>query len=205
MAVTSETQVATGASRLSVIVTGGASGIGLEIVRLFASQGHMIAILDVNCTTGEEVIASLSKEFPSAALSFKWCDVSSWEGQYAVFEQTYREHGNRIDVVVANAGISEPGAGAFDCVAREFPVKPQLKMQDINLNGVMYSEYTRLINQNAELTMVQARTWRCITCKRMKLAAACQIQEDPLSAQHQLQPSTPSQSHHFTQPRSREW
>ncbi|KAL2203510.1 NAD(P)-binding protein [Sarocladium strictum] len=139
MAVTSDSQVASGSTRLSVIVTGGASGIGLEIVRLFASQGHMIAILDVNCTTGKEVVSLLSKEFPNTSLSFKWCDVSSWEGQYAVFEQAYREHGNRIDVVVANAGISEPGAGAFDCVAREFPVKPQLKMQDINLNGVMYS------------------------------------------------------------------
>jgi NADP-dependent 3-hydroxy acid dehydrogenase YdfG len=164
MAVTSDSQVASGSTRLSVIVTGGASGIGLEIVRLFASQGHMIAILDVNCTTGEEVVSSLSKEFPNASLSFKWCDVSSWEGQYSVFEQAYREHGNRIDVVVANAGISEPGAGAFDCVAREFPVKPQLKMQDINLNGVMYSKYTPDINQIAELTCAQALTWLCITC-----------------------------------------
>jgi NAD(P)-dependent dehydrogenase (short-subunit alcohol dehydrogenase family) len=142
MAVTSEplNQLPTGAGRLSVIVTGGASGIGLAIVRLFASQGHMITILDVNSQSGAGVISQLAKEFPQALLSFKWCDVSSWEGQYAVFEQAYQEHGNRIDVVIANAGISEPGAGAFDCVPREFPQKPQLRMQDINLNGVLYSE-----------------------------------------------------------------
>lgn len=133
-------KLSTNTGRLSVIVTGGASGIGLEIVRLFASQGHMVAILDVNTTSGVEVVAGLSKEFPAAKLSFKWCDVSSWEGQYAVFEQIFQEHGNRIDVVAANAGISEPGAGAFDCVPRDFPQKPQLRMQDINLNGVMYSE-----------------------------------------------------------------
>ncbi|KAK6709495.1 hypothetical protein SNK04_010441 [Fusarium graminearum] len=125
--------------RLSVIVTGGASGIGLAITRHFASQGHMVAVLDVNSKTGPDVVAQVAKEYPKATVSFKWCDVSSWEGQYAVFDQAYREHGDRIDIVIANAGISDPVVGALDCVPTEFPRKPQLRMQDINLNGVIYS------------------------------------------------------------------
>ncbi|KAF4334057.1 glucose 1-dehydrogenase 2 [Fusarium beomiforme] len=125
--------------RLSVIVTGGASGIGLAITRHFAAQGHMVAVLDVNSKTGPDVVAEVAKEYSKATLSFKWCDVSSWEGQYAVFDQVYQEHGHRIDVVIANAGISDPVVGALDCTPTEFPRKPQLRMQEINLNGVIYS------------------------------------------------------------------
>lgn len=137
--------------RLSVIVTGGASGIGLAITRHFASQGHMVAVLDVNSKTGPDVVAQVAKEYPEATLSFKWCDVSSWEGQYAVFDQAYREHGDRIDIVIANAGISDPVVGALDCVPTEFPRKPQLRMQDINLNGVIYSQ-SQLIIPYSQLT-----------------------------------------------------
>ncbi|KAG4257742.1 hypothetical protein FPRO04_07963 [Fusarium proliferatum] len=121
--------------RLSIVVTGGASGIGLAITRHFAAQGHMVAVLDVNSKTGPDVVAEVSKQYPQATVSFRWCDVSSWEGQYAVFDQIYREHGDRIDIVIANAGISDPVVGALDCTPTEFPRKPNLKMQDINLNG----------------------------------------------------------------------
>lgn len=82
----------------------------------------------------------MAKECPKAILSFKWCDVSSWEGQYTVFEQAYREHGNQIDVIIANAGISDPIVRALDGTPTEFPRKPQLKIQNINLNGVIYSQ-----------------------------------------------------------------
>ncbi|KIL85283.1 hypothetical protein FAVG1_11714 [Fusarium avenaceum] len=138
----SATDVSSDPQSLSVLVTGGASGIGLAVTRHFAAQGHKVAVLDVNSTTGPDVVAGVAKEYPKATLSFKWCDVSSWEGQYAVFDQAYREHGNRIDVVIANAGISDPVVGALDGTPTEFPRKPQLKMQDINLNGVIYTTAT---------------------------------------------------------------
>jgi NAD(P)-dependent dehydrogenase (short-subunit alcohol dehydrogenase family) len=131
--------VASAAKRLSVIVTGGASGIGLAITRHFASQGHQVAVLDVNSTTGPAIVAGVASEFPQASLSFKWCDVSSWEAQSIIFEQVYREHGGRIDVVMANAGISEHSAGALDCVPRELALKPSMRMANINLDGAIYS------------------------------------------------------------------
>jgi len=136
----SATVISSQTQRLSVVVTGGASGIGLAITRHFAAQGHMVAVLDVSSKTGPDVVAEVSKQYPQAKLSFKWCDVSSWEGQYAVFEQVYREHENRVDIVIANAGISDPIVGALDCTPTEFPRKPNLRMQEINLNGVIYSQ-----------------------------------------------------------------
>ncbi|KAL9567292.1 hypothetical protein ACKAV7_008534 [Fusarium commune] len=134
--VDSTTDTSSHGQHLSVVVTGGASGIGLAITRHFAAQGHMVAVLDVNSNAGPDAVAEVTKQYPQATVSFKWCDVSSWEGQYAVFDQVYHEHGNRIDIVIANAGISDPVVGALDCTPTEFPRKPNLRMQEINLNGV---------------------------------------------------------------------
>ncbi len=84
---------------------GGASGIGLGITRSFAEQGAHISVLDVN-PQGTEIVKALSSEFPSASFSFFKADISNWDELASVFEQVHREQG-RIDVVLANAGISK--------------------------------------------------------------------------------------------------
>ncbi|EAW08804.1 putative short chain dehydrogenase/reductase [Aspergillus clavatus NRRL 1] len=120
----------------SIIVTGGASGIGLGITRHFATQPNThITILDIN--NGTAVLAQLRAEFPSASLSFEQCDVSSWESQAAAFEKVHAEQGH-VDIVFANAGITETGnllAGIHD----EKPAKPGLATLNVNLVGVIYT------------------------------------------------------------------
>lgn len=126
----------------SVIVTGGASGIGLAMVRHFAGlPNHLVAILDVNEEAGCKVAADLGREFPQTRLSFKKCNIASWDEQAAVFEQVYREHGNRVDVVMANAGINEGGPVTVVDLDEEKPSRPELKTLDINLSGTIYSKY----------------------------------------------------------------
>ena len=124
-------------ARKSVIVTGGASGIGLGMARHFASQGHSVTVLDINNRTGTEVVAEIAAENPRASLSFKRVDVSSWEDQAAAFAEVYREHG-RIDVVMANAGISEQGKSSISAVEEDAPIKPDMKSIEVNLLGVIY-------------------------------------------------------------------
>ena len=121
----------------SVIVTGGASGIGLAMTRHFASQGHKVAVLDINGATGPGIIAEVTAEYPQASVSFDKCDVSSWEEQAAVFKKVYGEHG-RIDVVMANAGISEQGQSSIVRVEDDAPVKPDIKSIDVNFLGAIY-------------------------------------------------------------------
>lgn len=121
----------------SVIVTGGASGIGLAMTRHFASQGHAVSVLDINDRTGPGIVAEIATEHPQAVLSFKKADVSSWEEQAAVFEEVHREHG-RIDVVMANAGISEQGKSSIAEVEEDVPVKPATKSIEVNLLGIIY-------------------------------------------------------------------
>jgi NAD(P)-dependent dehydrogenase (short-subunit alcohol dehydrogenase family) len=126
--------------RKSVIVTGGASGIGLAMVRHFASQGHMVAVLDISDDTGVKTIERLADEYPSAQLSFKKCDTSSWLEQRKTFEQVFNEHSGKLDVAMVNAGISEPNPWNLCDLTENEPSEPALEVLNINLLGAMYSK-----------------------------------------------------------------
>jgi len=87
--------------------------------------------------TGAQTLDQLRAEFPSARVSFEQCDVSSWESQAAVFEKIYTQQG-RIDVVFANAGITEKGSLLPDKDSSKGPTKPNLATVNVNFIGVIY-------------------------------------------------------------------
>ncbi|KAL2842034.1 short chain dehydrogenase/reductase [Aspergillus pseudoustus] len=120
-----------------VLVTGGASGIGFEICQYFLRKkdAHVV-ILDNNPSSGSVAVGKLTAEFSNASVSFIECNAASWPSQAAAFEQVYNQHG-RIDIVFANAGISEkePIYGADVTKLQE----PSLSVVDVNVNGVIYS------------------------------------------------------------------
>ncbi|KAJ5825357.1 hypothetical protein N7474_002495 [Penicillium riverlandense] len=126
----------------SIIVTGGASGIGLGITRhLIEEPNTHITILDINPTTGSQTLKDLHVKFPSASITFEECDVSSWDSQAAAFEKIHAQQG-RIDIVFANAGITEKGSllpSKNPDGARKGPVKPNLATLNVNLVGLIYS------------------------------------------------------------------
>lgn len=132
-----------GHAQKTVIVTGGASGIGLAMVEHFASQGHNIAVLDVNLDVGKQVVSSVAEKNPRAKVQFKKCDVSSWKNQAEAFKDVYNEFG-RVDIVMANAGISEQGGSAMASIEEDEPKEPNLKIMDVDLSGVIYSKASDL-------------------------------------------------------------
>jgi D-xylose 1-dehydrogenase len=58
---------------VSVIVTGGASGIGMEIVRAFAGQGSRVGFLDFDVEHGESLAAALRAD--DGQVRFEPCDL----------------------------------------------------------------------------------------------------------------------------------
>lgn len=133
--------MATNGSHLQkvAIVSGGASGIGLAMSQHFASEGYNVAIFDVDARAGKDVISQIASTNPKVKVTFKLCDVSSWQNQAQNFKEVHSEFG-RIDVVCANAGISEKGTSALGSIETDEPVEPNLKIMDVNLSGVIYCE-----------------------------------------------------------------
>lgn len=121
-----------------IIITGGASGIGLAMTRHFASQGHHIAVLDVNADEGPAIVAGLAKEYPESTLLFEKCDVSVWHDQAASFKKIF-DRFRRIDIVMANAGISERGQSDMVVLDSEEPSQPRLAAINVNFIGVLNS------------------------------------------------------------------
>ncbi|KAI1207629.1 NAD(P)-binding protein [Annulohypoxylon truncatum] len=124
--------------RLSVVVTGGASGLGLTMVDYFASQGHAVTIFDVNTQAGHQVAADLTKKHPEGKVDFKFCNITSWDSQATAFREVYEKNG-RVDVVMANAGISEQGVSSLGLADEEEPSQPRLRALDVNLTGTIYT------------------------------------------------------------------
>lgn len=126
-----------------IIVTGGASGFGAGFVQHWAQHGASVVVGDINVQKGEEVVAQLRQETKNDKIWFVACDVTNWDQQVNLFKEAVRlsPHGG-IDVVVANAGIAgiEPLSRPADLSA-DSPKKPNFKVLDVNLYGVLYTAY----------------------------------------------------------------
>ena len=85
------------------IVTGGASGIGRGCAEVLAREGARVVISDVNETGGREVEKALGGD--ALFLSHDVRDEASWQ---RVIDATVERFG-RLDVLVNNAGLIEPG------------------------------------------------------------------------------------------------
>jgi NAD(P)-dependent dehydrogenase (short-subunit alcohol dehydrogenase family) len=88
----------------SVIVTGGANGIGEACVRAFVAAGAFVTFGDLS-DRGKEIEQELNAGGDRVA--FVKCDIRSWDEQKTLFETAKSKSPNHsVDVVLANAGIS---------------------------------------------------------------------------------------------------
>jgi len=88
----------------SIVVTGGASGIGLAAAERFAQAGADVAILDANAKDLSCAVERLSGNNGCRVLGAV-ADISRSRDVAAAFDRVLEERG-RVDVLVNNAGIS---------------------------------------------------------------------------------------------------
>jgi len=86
-----------------VLITAGASGIGLATARAFAREGARVHVCDVD----REALESLAKSDPMVTRSV--CDVADRAAVSRLFDDALRTLGG-LDVLVNNAGIAGPTA-----------------------------------------------------------------------------------------------
>src|SRR5471030_84078 len=86
----------------SAVITGGGSGIGQAIARLFARQGAIVHILELQTASAEETIAGIVAEGGRGTAHA--CNVSDQQAVKNVFEKI-----GSFDILVNCAGIAHIG------------------------------------------------------------------------------------------------
>lgn len=110
----------------TVLVTGAGSGIGRAIARAFLEQGARVLVTGRNAAPLAETVA----DFPAERVAVVAGDMSVSDDIGAAVEHLV-DRWDRLDVVVANAGLSMPGTvDTLDEVVWE-------RMRSINLDGLI--------------------------------------------------------------------
>ncbi|QUQ65603.1 SDR family NAD(P)-dependent oxidoreductase [Kutzneria sp. CA-103260] len=109
----------------TVLVTGGAHGIGAAIVRRFATAGHQVLIADTDAVAGAELAEATGARFHQA-------DVSGFADNEAVVADAVAHFGG-LDVVCLNAGV--PGGAG---IGEDFDSDRYRRGIQVNLDGVVY-------------------------------------------------------------------
>lgn len=99
------------------LVTGGASGLGLETVRVLAMRGAHVIIAARDMDKGAAAVDAIQADLPTADLEVMQLDLADLDSVRAFTTLFLREH-PRLDLLVNNAGVmaTPPGktADGFD-------------------------------------------------------------------------------------------
>jgi NAD(P)-dependent dehydrogenase (short-subunit alcohol dehydrogenase family) len=111
------------------VVTGGASGIGLGMVRAFAARGMKLVIADLD----EEALSTVADECKAAGVEAlaQRCDVSSLDAVQALADAAIDAFG-AVHVLCNNAGVGIPTS------ARKMKLEDWKWIIDVDLWGPIY-------------------------------------------------------------------
>ena len=110
--------------RKVAIVTGGASGIGRAIAKLFAQQGAVVYVLDL-----DDGNTSLEEDVVNGTAYFLKCNVSNQAEVIDAVTEIYGAYG-RIDILINNAGVAHIGT-AETTSEEDFD-----RLMSVNVKGV---------------------------------------------------------------------
>jgi len=114
----------------AAIVTGAGSGIGRAVALIYAKQGAMVAVSDINENGGEETVEQIKANGGKAI--FIKTDVSKSSDNQFLVERTIKEFGS-LQIACNNAGIGGPLA-----LTGDYPVDGWDKVISVNLSGIFY-------------------------------------------------------------------
>lgn len=150
----------------TILITGGATGLGAGFARRWASYGAHVIVGDINDAEGTSLVAELRQSSTTAAGNdndknknqkethhhFIHVDVTDWESQVHLFQEAVRlSPTGALDAVVASAGVGDKdgtitGRGFENPVDLDQPnpPAPPLGCLQVNLIGTMYTAHLAL-------------------------------------------------------------
>ncbi|KAK2604138.1 hypothetical protein N8I77_007093 [Diaporthe amygdali] len=128
----------------TILVTGGAQGLGAEITTQCAAAGAYVTIADIDDTKGRVLASSLGRN-----VQYIHCDVTKWSDQVSVIKAAIRfapsseTPATTLDHLVINAGVmdkpffigNETGMTNLD----DDPSEPDPTPIEVNTKGAMFS------------------------------------------------------------------
>jgi len=120
-----------------VIITGGSSGIGLELALELTSRGSHVTILardEIKLKEAHKRM-ELERKSPTQNLLYFSCDVGSYPALSVAIKSAATQNGQKIDVLICSAGVTH--------VVRflESPPTHIDRVMNINFNGCAYATY----------------------------------------------------------------
>ncbi len=130
----------------TAVVTGGAQGFGLDIVKRFSKSGANVIIWDVDPKMLEKAV----KELNNSNISGKIVNVSNFEEVQKSTDEIIKN--TNIDILINNAGITGPTAPLW-----EYDIETWTNVLNVNLIGtfnccraivpnMIKNDYGRIVN-----------------------------------------------------------
>ena len=152
-----------GSARLTALVTGASSGIGLELATLLARDRHDLVFVARSRDRLEAIARGLTEEF-GVSVTILASDLAQPETPAAIAREL-AERGLAIDILVNNAGFGVYGPFA------ETPIEKELEMIQVNVTALTH--LTKLLLPG----MTQRRRGRILN-----VASTASFQPGPLMA-----------------------
>ncbi|MFT7596151.1 MAG: NAD(P)-dependent dehydrogenase (short-subunit alcohol dehydrogenase family) [Paracoccaceae bacterium] len=130
------------------VVTGGAQGIGLAVVRKLLAGGAKLAVWDMNPDKARDALADVTD---TGQVQIVGCDIADWDQVQAAAQQT-TSHFGRIDAVVNSAGIAGPNVSVEDYGNDDWQQIIQINLTGtyhVNkavITGMKAQNYGRIVN-----------------------------------------------------------
>ncbi|MGB3798801.1 MAG: SDR family oxidoreductase [Lewinella sp.] len=115
----------------SIFITGAAGGFGRACAQLFARKGYFLGLFDLD----EEGLAEMQTEFGASGCCVRRLDVTDPDDCQRAVAFFGERTGNRMDVLLNNAGIM--GVGEFESRT----LAEEHRIVDVNLRGTMNVAY----------------------------------------------------------------
>lgn len=141
----------------TAVITGGASGIGLAMGRLFAQQGMNIVLADIEAAALDQAVSELQRQ--GAHCIGVVTDVSSAEQVQALADDALQQFG-AIHIACNNAGVFTGG------LLWEQSLADYEWLMDVNLRGVVHGIRTFIpimMKQDCECHLVNTASMAALT------------------------------------------
>ncbi len=117
----------------TVLITGGASGIGYELAKLFAADGHNLILVSRNESNLKKTQIELENRYSVKVLVIA-ADLSNLDNIPSIFIKI-KEHSLVVDILVNNAGFGLLGSFI------DLDIKKQGNMIDLNIGALTCMTY----------------------------------------------------------------